>query len=143
MSVLILTELDELRHRFAKGQEPDWDKPAANITSQRVEDALIAGGFDPTDFVLATNTTNARSQTVADGLAGGLVPAWEIPIVEDYLVVNPPSVTSKAVDETKVVDWLAANRGVINGATRDMPPAQRSRVAQIIAEWRVEGEIRA
>jgi len=103
--VLTSTELDKLRQDFARGKNPSWDRGTFNAAFQGCQDVLDlpATGFDAASFVLVETITNSDAQAAQQGLDAGVVPAWGIGLTNEYLLNNPPTTTTRAVDANALV----------------------------------------
>ena len=141
MTVLTPDELTALRRAAARDEHPDWDKPTINTALQSTEDVLEAQAFDASAFVTVRTTTSTRAQQIVAALAAGRIPADLIPVVEDWLVEHPASVTVRSVDVNGISAWVTANRPDFVAAVAGIPNTQRAKVIRLIVKRRVEAAV--
>ncbi len=134
--------LTALRRQIGEGVTPvTWDKPTVNAALQDTDDVLQATGFDASSIVAVSTRTDARAQTVKTALDAGQIPGNLVPVVEDWLQENPPSVTRRSVDVTGIQAFVAANRPAFTIAVRAMPTGQRVKVIRAVVRRRVEAAV--
>lgn len=138
MAVLTLDELVALRQEAARGEEPDWDKPAINTALQGVEDVLEAQVFDATPFVAEVVTTDVRAQGVKAELDAGQIPTGLMPVVEDWLDENPPSMTTRSANNNGIDAHVNSNMPAFLAAVSGMPANQRAKIIRLVIQRRVE-----
>ena len=141
MATLTPTELAKLRQALSRGVTVTWDKSTINTVSQAVEDMLSGMSFDPVPHVLEIITTNARSQAVKDALDASQIPTTLIPIVEDWLVENPPSITTRSVNNASLAEFITTNRESFDTAMEGMPPEQREKLIRLVVLPRLEAVV--
>ena len=122
MATLTSDELVRLRRAVASGEYPSWTKAEINVVFQVIEDELDVLDFDAALFVDEVVRENAKAQKVQDAVAARTISADILPVIEDWLADNPPSVTVRSMDTQGIIDWASTNisRFAIS------PPPQRA-----------------
>lgn len=134
--------LTVFRRQVADGVTPiTWDKPTINAAFQDTDDVLQATGFAASTFVTVTTTTDPRAQNVKTALDAGQIASNLVPVVEDWLQLNPPSVTTRSVDVSGIQAFVAANRPAFAAAVSAMPSGQRVKVIRLAIRRRVEAVV--
>ena len=136
-------DLAALRRKVGKGVVPiTWDKSTINEASQGVEDVLVDQAFDATALVIVRIDNDAEAQQVKDDLDSGTkIPLSLVPIVEDWLLENPPSVTVRLVDTLGILNYVADNRGLFATAVAKMPNGRRDKVVEAVVTLMVEAAV--
>lgn len=139
MATLTTQELAVLRREVGDGVVPiTWDKATINAALQGVEDVLEAQAFDASSFVAVDVVTDARAQSVKGDLDGNRIPFTLRPVVEDWLVENTPSTTSRSVDITGIATWAQDNQAAFATVVSAMPNDQQAKIVRLIVRRRVE-----
>ena len=142
MAVLTTSELVALRRAVGEGVVPiTWDKTTINTATQDAENVLEALGFDATRFVTEATTTNVRAQNVKAALAAGQIASNIVPVVEDWLLEHPPSVTLLSIGTAAITSFITANRTVLIAAVAGMPVGQQAKTIQAVIRRRVEAAV--
>ncbi len=136
-AVLTTDELAKFRQAVAKDQSVSWDKPTINVALQAIEDVLEASAFDAETAVRTVVVNNARAQTTKDELDGGRVPLGLVSVVEDWLISNPPSVSTRSIDDAAITAFVTASSPELALAAAGMPVDQRAKLVTEVVKRRV------
>lgn len=142
MSILNLTELAVLRRKTALGVVPvTWDKNTINTALQAVEDELETQLFDAPALIEETIRVNAEAVDVKTRLDAGEVSPALTPVVDDWLLDHPPSVTTRTVDDGGITSKVTADRTLFDAAVSGMPSDQRAKLIELVMRRRVEAAV--
>lgn len=142
MPIVNPTDLALLRRKTALGVVPvTWDKTTINVAIQAVEDQLEAQLFDASAMVKETIRTDAEAQDVKTRLDAGEVSIALAPIVDDWLLAHPPSVTTRTVDSDRITNQVTTDRVLFDAAVSGMPLDQRSKLIELVIRRRVEAAV--
>lgn len=141
MTRLTDNDLVLLRRQMALGVVVTWGKPTINAALQAIEDVLEAQLFDASVMVKETIRTDSEAQDVKTRLDGGEVSLALVPVVEDWLLAHPPSVTTRTVDDDEIAITADRDRALFDSAVSIMPFDQRDKLIELVMHRRVEASV--